>query len=247
MKDVVVGPDEARMRYVDLPGHEPTRVFLHGLGSSSPAYFARIAADPGLGAHRSLLLDFLGFGISDRPAGFGYGLRDHALSVARALDALGVRHADIVAHSMGGSIAIILASERPDLVRRLVVAEPNLVPTRRPRLEGHTEQTFVAEGFARALAAVGPHWAATMRLADPLALYRSERSLGEVNDPMMKDLLRALSVPCTYIKGSLTGVTAHERAVQSAGIPVIEVADAGHNMMLDNPAGFLRALRTALA
>ncbi len=235
------------MGYVELPGPAPVRVFLHGLGSSSPAYFARIAADPGLGAHRSLLLDFLGFGISDRPAGFEYTLRDHALSVARALDALGVDSADIVAHSMGGLIAIILASERPDLVRRLVVAEPNLVPTRRPRLEGHTEQTFVTEGFARALAAVDPHWAATMRLADPLALYRSERSLGEVDEPTMKDLLRALNVPCTYIKGSLSGETAHERAVQSTGIAVIEVADAGHNMMLDNPAAFVSALRTALA
>ena len=32
------------------------------------------------------------------------------------------------AHSMGGSVAIMLASRRPDLVSRLVVAEANLDP-----------------------------------------------------------------------------------------------------------------------
>lgn len=52
----------------------------------------RVSKRPG--AHRSLLLDFLGFGFSDRPAGFPYSLREHALTAAYVLDHLGLEAVD---------------------------------------------------------------------------------------------------------------------------------------------------------
>ena len=247
MKQVEIGPDGARMGYVEFPGRAPARIFLHGLGSSAPAYFARIAADPALAGHRSIMLDLLGFGLSDRPARFGYALPDHAAAVAAALDRLDIRGADVIGHSMGGAIAIILATERPDLVRRLVAAEPSLMATRRPRLEGYSEDTFAVEGFDKALAAVGPAWAATMRLADRRALYRSERALGEGMIATVKSMLLALAMPRTVIMGSRTPVAAAERELIAAGIPLVRIADAGHNMMLDNPSAFTDALVQALA
>lgn len=242
MRDVEVGPEGARMRYVDFPGRAPACVFLHGLGSSSSAYFACVAADPALGGRRCLMPDFLGFGLSDRPAGFGYGLRDHALSLARALDVLGVSGANVVGHSMGGAIAIILAAERPDLVQCLVLAEPNLTPSRRKRVEEYTEESFTSAGFAAALDAVGPHWAATMRLADPRALYRCEHALGEAMEPGVTEMLLGLPLPRTLIMGDRTSLCAAEQTAATAGIPLIRIADAGHNMMLDNPPDFVAAL-----
>jgi pimeloyl-ACP methyl ester carboxylesterase len=242
MRDVEVVSDGERMRYVEFPGRASACVFLHGLGASSPAYFARVAADPALAGRRRLMPDFLGFGLSDRPARFGYGLRDHALCLARALDALGVSEADVVGHSMGGAIAIILASQRPDLVRRLVLAEPSLTPSRRTRVEGHTEESFAGVGLAEALAAVGPHWAATMRLADPLALYRGERALGDAMEPGIAEMLLGLSLPRTLIMGDRTPISAAGQTMVAAGIPLIRIAHAGHNMMLDNPTEFVAAL-----
>src|SRR6266536_3165602 len=50
-----------------LPGREPARVFLAGLGLAAAAGFAHVVAEPELSGRRSLLVDCLGFGFSDRP------------------------------------------------------------------------------------------------------------------------------------------------------------------------------------
>ncbi len=42
----MVTPGGDRIRWVELPGGEPARVYVHGLGATSPAYFAASAAPP---------------------------------------------------------------------------------------------------------------------------------------------------------------------------------------------------------
>ena len=78
-------------------------------------------------------MDLLGFGLSDRPAEFGYRLDDHADALARAMDSDGVSDAEVIGHSMGGAVTIALAVRRPDLVSRLVLAEATLDPVPHPR------------------------------------------------------------------------------------------------------------------
>lgn len=246
MKHVEVGPDGARMGYVELPGDGPTLVYLHGLGSCSVAYFAGPAAEPVLAGRHVLMPDFLGFGLSDRPASFGYTVTDHADAVARALDALGITGADVVAHSAGGGVGVALADRRPDLVGRLVLVEPSLHPTPRPIPESCTEEEYVRVGAARRLADAGPQWAATMRLADPVALYRTELGLG-AGMPVLDDVLLGLPMPRAVIEGGLSGWLADDPRLRAAGIPVHVVPDTGHVMMLDDPSGFARALVAALA
>ncbi|GAA3254699.1 hypothetical protein GCM10010532_103730 [Dactylosporangium siamense] len=55
MRGAQVRPDGTTIRWVEFPGAEPTRVYLHGLGASSPAYYAAVATDPALAGRRSLL------------------------------------------------------------------------------------------------------------------------------------------------------------------------------------------------
>jgi len=81
-----------------------------------------MAPHPALAGRRSLIVDLPGHGHSDRPNDFGYRLDDHARAVAVVLDAEGLRDIELVGWSMGGSIAIVLAAGRPELVARLVVA-----------------------------------------------------------------------------------------------------------------------------
>lgn len=234
-----VRPD-ARMRWVELPGAGPARVYVHGLGSTSAAYFAGAATHPGLARRRSLLVDLLGYGLSDRPADFGYGLGDQADVLAAALDTAGVRGAEVVAHSMGGAVAILLAARRTDLVSRLVVIEANLDPTPRPRIAGWADEAaFAEEGFAHALTAVGPEWAATMRLADPVAVHRSERALRGCD---LRATIAALPMPTVYVQGGHSGPLTGHAELAAAGVDVRVVDDAGHNVMLDNPDGFAAVL-----
>ena len=52
----------------------------------------------------------------------GITVRDMAADIASAMDALGLKSADVFGTSQGGMIAQYLAIDRPDLVRRLVLA-----------------------------------------------------------------------------------------------------------------------------
>jgi pimeloyl-ACP methyl ester carboxylesterase len=104
---------DALLAYQNFPGDESARVYLHGLGSSAIADFPAIATASALGRHRALLLDLLGHGFSERPAAFDYSQEGHALKVAALLDNLGLAACDIVGHSLGGSIAIVLADRSP--------------------------------------------------------------------------------------------------------------------------------------
>ncbi|MEU8111233.1 alpha/beta fold hydrolase [Micromonospora sp. NPDC053740] len=248
MRGAQVRPDGTTIRWVELPGTEPTRVYLHGLGASSPAYYAAVATNPTLAGRRSLLMDLLGHGISDRPVDASYTLEEHADLLATALTAAKVSAAQVIAHSMGGAVAIVLASRHPHLVSALVLVDATLDP--QPPGEGigarYTEEQFVhGGGRSETLTRVGPAWAATMRLTGPEALYRTAVHLGRATTPTMRELLVDLPVPRTYLHPA-DNEPRGARALTDAGVRVVAVPEAGHNIMLDNPDGFVAATEAAL-
>ncbi|MFG2647803.1 alpha/beta fold hydrolase [Streptomyces sp. NPDC048436] len=235
------------VRWTEAEGSGPARVFVHGLGAASTVYHAHIAARPELAGRRTLFVDLPGHGISDRPADFGYSLEDHADALAAALDEAPVTGAEIVGHSMGGAVAIVLAHRRGDLVSRLVLTEANLDPAP-PATAGSSgiasfeEEAFVAGGHARVLEKIGPTWAATMRLADPRALHRSATGLVRGTRPTMRAMLMDLPVERVFLQGALSGDLAGEDELVSSGVRVIAVPRAGHNVMFENPEAFASAV-----
>ncbi|MEW2512034.1 alpha/beta hydrolase [Streptomyces sp. NPDC046870] len=237
----------SRIRWTEVPGAEPARVYLHGLGAMSAVYHAHIAARPALAGRRSLFVDLPGHGTSDRPQDFGYTLEDHADAVAAALDAAGAAGAELIAHSMGGAVAVVLAHRRPDLVSRLVLTEANLDAFPPPTagssgIAAYGEDEFVEGGHARVLETVGPLWAATMRLADPRALHRSAVGLRKGSDPVMRTLLERLPVDRVFLQGEHSGELAGREGLEAAGVRVATVPGAGHNVMFDNPDAFVAAV-----
>lgn len=237
----------SRIRWTETPGTEPARVYVHGLGSLSAVYHAHIAARPELAGRRSLFVDLPGHGISDRTEDFGYTLDDHADALAAALDAAGLTGAELIAHSMGGAVAVVLAHRRPDLVSRLVLTEANLDAFPPPTagssgIASCGENEFVEGGYARVLEKIGPLWAATMRLADPRALHRTAVGLRQGSDPVMRAILQGLTVDRVYMQGELSGELADREGLEAAGVRVVTVPGAGHNVMFDNPDAFATAV-----
>ncbi|MFH9299300.1 alpha/beta fold hydrolase [Streptomyces sp. NPDC017520] len=253
MRSASATPSGDRIRWVELPGAEPSRVYVHGLGATSPAYFAESAAHPLLAGRRSLLIDMLGFGISDRPVDFDYTLDAHADALAAALEAAGVVGAELIAHSMGGSVAIVLATRHPHLVSRLVLVDANLdpvTPAPGPGSAGiahFTEEEFLAGGWQKVRDAVGAHWWSTMRLASLEALHRSAVHLARGGVPPLRTLLTELRIPRTYVLPENTGPLPGSALLEAAGVRVVPIADCGHNIMLDNHEAFVRATAEALA
>lgn len=253
MRHAAVTADGHRMRWVELPGREPARVYVHGLGASSPAYFTEVAGHPLLAGHRSLLVDLLGHGLSDRPQDFDYTLESHADALATALERAGVGGAEVIAHSMGGSVAIVLAARHPHLVSRLVLVDANLDPIEPDSaavgsggIAAHSEQEFLATGWATVRDRAGAHWWSTMRLTDRVALYRSAVHLTRGTVPSLRALLRDLPVPRSFLLPAADGPLPGADALTAAGVELVAVPDCGHNVMLDNPEGFVRATAAAL-
>ncbi|MET8244146.1 alpha/beta hydrolase [Streptomyces sp. NPDC005202] len=235
------------IRWTETPGEEPARVYVHGLGSVSAVYHAHIAARPEVAGRRSLFVDLPGHGISDRPEQFGYTLEEHADALAAALDEAGLTGAELIAHSMGGAVAIVLAHRRPDLASRLVLTEANLDPFPPPTagssgIASHEEDAFVNGDHARVLEKVGPLWAATMRLADPRGLHRSAVGLRRGSAPTMRSILLGLTVDRVYLQGELSGELGGREELEAAGVRVVTVPGAGHNVMFDNPDVFAAAV-----
>ncbi|MFD4996556.1 alpha/beta fold hydrolase [Streptomyces buecherae] len=253
MREAAVTPEGDRMRWVELPGRQPARVYVHGLGASSPAYFTASAAHPLLAGHRSLLVDLLGHGLSDRPQGFDYALESHADALAATLTHAGVAGAELVAHSMGGSVATVLATRHPHLVSRLVLVDANLdalapdpASAGSAGIAAHSEADFLASGWRQARERAGAHWWATMRLTDRRALHRSAVHLARGTEPTLRALLRDLPIPRAYLLPEADGPLPGAAELISAGVTVVPVPDCGHNIMLDNPEAFARATAAAL-
>ncbi|MEV4566642.1 alpha/beta hydrolase [Nonomuraea sp. NPDC049419] len=252
MHDAIVHPGGARIRWVELPGAEPARVYVHGLGATSAPYYAEVAAHPLLPRHRSLLIDLLGFGISDRPQDFSYTLEAHADALAEALHKAGVEGASMIAHSMGGAVAIVLAARHPGLVADLVLVDANLDPYPatpvRPGTSGiaaYGEEEFVSGGWKEVRDRVGPHWWSTMRLADLRALHRTAVSLARGSTPAMRELLAGLTIPRAFLFPEGDEPAGAEE-LRAAGVRVLGIPESGHNIMLDNPEAFARTLKTLL-
>ncbi|MGW3339993.1 alpha/beta hydrolase [Streptomyces sp. BV129] len=254
VRDAVVTSEGDRIRWVELPGSDAPRVHLHGLGATAPAYFAEAAAHPLLAGHRTLLVDLLGHGLSDRPQEFDYSLESHADTLATALTEAGVTGAEVIAHSMGGSVAVVLADRHPELVSRLVLIDANLDPV--DPVEGAlgssgiaawAEAEFVDGGWEEIRDRVGPFWWATMRLTDPTALHRSAVGLTRGTVPTMRELLVRSRIPRTFLYPEADGPLPGENGLREAGVSVVAVADCGHNIMLDAPEAFASLVAAALA
>ncbi|MBT2900544.1 alpha/beta fold hydrolase [Streptomyces sp. McG3] len=253
MRNAVVTPEGGRIRWVELPGQEPSRVYVHGLGATSPAYFAEVAVHPLLAGRRSLLIDLLGHGISDRPTDFDYSLESHADALAAALTGAGVTGAELIAHSMGGSVAVVLAARHPQLVSRLVLVDANLDPippspgsAGSSGIAAYSEEEFLAGGWQEIRDRAGSHWWSTMRLAGREALHRSAVHLTRGTTPTMREHLLDLKIPRTYLLPASDGPLPGTDALIEAGVSVVPVPDCGHNIMLDNPEGFARATAAAV-
>src|SRR5205823_12398706 len=107
------------------------------------------------------------------------------------------------------------------------------------------ETVFVrGGGLEETLERVGPQWAATMRLAGPVALYRSAVSLAGFEG---RAILKGLPIPRTYLHPAEDGDLPGADELIAAGVRVVAVPDCGHNIMLDNPTAFVAEVQAAWA
>jgi len=107
---------DTRVRYLDTKTDGPPVVLLHGFASAMDVWAGVV---PLLAKHhRVVALDLKGFGWTERPPG-DYSPSTQADMVFGLLDELGIERSAVVAHSWGSSVALAMATSRPDRVSRI--------------------------------------------------------------------------------------------------------------------------------
>lgn len=240
-------------------------VLLHGLFGQATNFGAVQKALAAAG-RRVLALDLRNHGASPHAAVPDYAAL--AADVPETLHASGAVPADVLGHSMGGKVAMMLALTEPDLVSRLIVADIAPVaypPAFRPYaeamlaipLESGLTRKQADAALAGAVPAAGvrgfllqnldfaaspPAWRIGLRqIADSLPVVEAALPLPEGV---------RYDGPTLVLSGELSDYVREEhRAVFRALFPAArfgKVKGAGHWVHAEKPEGFLAAVRAFL-
>ena len=233
------------VRWINIEGRGDPVLFLHGWGCHGAASWADSAARLG---RRAVIVDLPGHGRSDRPHDFDYSLTSLTAAVHAVVAAVGEGPLDIVSHSLGGTLAILLADEHPGSVRRSVLVEPAI--DRRGVQPGDiaawSETDFLRRGWEQMLAEELPWRRADVRLADPLALLRSAVHLTEALGDTVHERLLRTTAPTLLVRGAARRYD-READFSTAGIQEVVVPGAQHFVMLDAPDAFAEILADAFS
>jgi pimeloyl-ACP methyl ester carboxylesterase len=107
-----------RIRVRDFPGTGPAIVLMHGFPDDLHLYDRLV---PHLAGRRVVAFDFLGWGGSDKPAGYPYTADNQTGDLDAVVTALGLDRVVLVAHDASGPPAIDWALAHPDRVAALVL------------------------------------------------------------------------------------------------------------------------------
>ena len=233
--------------HVQEVGAGPPVVMLHGMliGSLASWYFT---AAPSLAReHRVRVYDLRGHGRSER-ARTGYDVRTMAGDLEALIADVAVP-VDLVGHSWGALVALRFALEHPARVRRLVIVEAPLPPSRAIEMADFVGVAAVAHSSQDARARLLDALPATLRdavargrrqaerLLDSLAFLvfesslladlRSERDVGD-------DELAGLRVPLLCLYGDRSAcLPAGERLARTVPGARLRVLPGGHYLHLD--------------
>ncbi|MFE5793666.1 haloalkane dehalogenase [Streptomyces sp. NPDC056503] len=114
-----------RVHYID-EGTGPPIVFLHG--SPTWSFLYRHLVKGLRDRYRCVAVDYLGFGLSERPAGFGYTVSEHTAVVGELIDRLRLDGFVLMGQDWGGPIGLGAATTRADRVRGIVLGNTAFWP-----------------------------------------------------------------------------------------------------------------------
>lgn len=169
----------------------PRTLYVHGLGGSSLNWTDLMA----LRAEKSpgLALDLPGFGFS--AAVPQHTLEEHAAAVVDVLEREGTGPLNLVGNSMGGAVSIMVAAQRPDLVRAVTLVSPAL-PGQRVRLAHATIALATVPGVSARLKDMMQKQSAEERIDNLFALVfhdpsvvSSDRRLAAIEEQRRRDTL----------------------------------------------------------
>jgi pimeloyl-ACP methyl ester carboxylesterase len=253
----LAAPPFAPTRFsVEVRGRGPDVILIPGLTAGREVWRATAAALPGYRVH---LIQVAGFaGEPARGNRSGPVVAPLADEIARYIAENRLDHPAIVGHSMGGTIAMMIAARRPELTGRIMVVD--MLPQPAGLFGGSARDASPLADFI-ATRGGGRLFGALMGVFSPpnSANSRSDTDVvGRATQELMRtDLtpqLPRIRVPMTVVYASpdpqANAAIDRSFARAYAAAPqarLVRVDGSGHMVMLDQPARFRAALRDFLA
>jgi pimeloyl-ACP methyl ester carboxylesterase len=165
-------------------------------------------------------------------------MTDHASDAAALLDHLGIDRAHVAGHSSGGSIALQLAFERPDVVHTVALLEPSLftVPSAEALLRRATPSV---EAYRR-----GDHAEAVAAFLSLVSGLERETCRRVIDEHVPRGVARAIEDADTFFGIELPAVAAWEFEPDQAAVisqPVLSVLGSDTEQLWVEVAGLLGA------
>jgi pimeloyl-ACP methyl ester carboxylesterase len=230
-------------------------LLLHGWGVSSELFAPILDA---LQPERRLIVpDLPGFGATLEP-GSAWSVHDYAAWCIALLDRLGIATVDLIGHSNGGRIGIVMAATYPARVSRMVlVGSAGIRPRQTLRSAARVRSYKLLRGVERSGALPPALRRAAARRADQRgsADYRAvsgvmRGTLVRLVNEDLRTLLPHLHLPVLLIWGEHDTETPvddgrlMEQLIPDAGLVVFE--GAGHYAYLEQPQRFCRIVEVFL-
>lgn len=258
-----------KLHYLDYgTGGHPAMLCVHG-GAAHAHWFDFVAG--ALSAdHHVLSLDLRGHGDSEWAEPPAYLYKDYAADIAEVVEKLGLRDFVLVGHSMGGTVCLVYVAAYPGRAAQFVMVDStvNLSPERIAALRDIGSRSGSRYENLDELAAkyrLRPG----VSLAPPeVVRYIAHHSGREFEDGTWRHKFDRnvyatrelfdgmpcwdrIRIPALLVKGDHSErITPEVFAQVKAHCPQAELAEvtaSGHHVTLDNPGGFVTAVRHFLA
>lgn len=110
--------DGLRYHYVDEGAGEPL-LMVHG--NPTWSFYYRKLVQAFASKYRTIAVDHIGCGLSDKPADYPYRLANHIDNLKRLVDQLKLEKVTLIAHDWGGAIGLGAFADQPDRLARIVL------------------------------------------------------------------------------------------------------------------------------
>ncbi len=235
-------------------------VLVHGFGGDKNSWL--FVQEPLAQQQPVYALDLPGHGASGKDLGDGDVLDTLTEAVTGFLEALGITHAHLVGHSLGGAVAVSAAQTAPQRVASLTLIAPAGFGS---RINADYIRGFAAASTRRELKPhVGELFAdssqATRQIVDDLLKYKRLDGVGEAlsalvgalvtdSDAQAVDVQRnaaELNVPVVAVWGEQDRVLPAENAVAlPEAVQLTRLGEAGHMVHMEAPRSVVTAVGTA--
>ncbi len=239
------------------PDQSIVNLYIHGLGDNRK-WFLKHFTTYSLDRFSWIVPDLLGHGDSSKShLAEAYTMVQQAKYLASILEREQVKHLSILAHSMGGAIAVSLIElltqqDKPRTKLSLLLylegnldagdaffssmfAKMSLSKLRQEfesicnQIKGDSKEEHITD------------YVSSFREAGPLTIWASSKDLApiSVKGNLLDRLLKHRDFACYFIFGEKNkGVYSSEKLVRDAQLPLLFIPDAGHGLHTENPTYF---------